>query len=329
MTQFYKETNRIDDNESITRLGFPSLSTTHGKIPVDDAVRIACEVIKEFLSTRKGDQSFELVLVEQDSDVVKAFELQWKKCEENEVDGESRFQIRNGNLNRSKSEIGIEYATILSKQLFDEIGPKLLEEIKRLYPKTGVVGESYPVPLPSDTYQRGIEGVEQIIYVVSPNMNPSRTDPLSLDEAKNFLFDSYRSMLNAFWSLKNGVQPISKAKGPEKQSIFETMMASARNLHTKSTGPASKSTAKRSSSSHSGHWSNVLLRYCDHPETLSAEELYYYDDEYVIIWDQYPKAKKHLLIMPRKRIDSIGELRREDLGLVRGLKEKGRWVIER
>ncbi|CAG8738832.1 1284_t:CDS:2, partial [Acaulospora morrowiae] len=168
-----------------------------------------------------------------------------------------------------------------------------------------------------------------VIYVVSPNMNPSRADPLLLEDAKNSLLDSYRSMLNAFWALKNGKPYIPKMKGSEKPSIFEMMMSSARDISTKSTDKRSKSIAIKPSSFRSEHWSNVLSRYCDYPETLSAEELYYHDDDFVIIWDKYPKAKKHLLVMPRKKIDGVGELKRQHLELVRNLKEKGQWVAER
>ncbi|CAG8744420.1 1107_t:CDS:2, partial [Acaulospora morrowiae] len=165
-------TDRINYNHSIVRLGFPSISTTHGKIPIDVAVRIACEVIKEFLNAHHDDQDFELILVEQDNNVAKAFELRWETCRDN---GESRFQIKNGNLNRMKSEVGMvcRYVvhettwrlkpdtTTLGKQLYEAIGPKLSDEIKRQYPNTGVVGESYPVPLPLDLYYRESEGVEQ------------------------------------------------------------------------------------------------------------------------------------------------------------------------
>ncbi|CAG8781077.1 6743_t:CDS:2, partial [Racocetra persica] len=205
---------KLSDNNMI-KLGFPSLSTTIGQIPIDEAARIACEVIKEFLNSHKNDLDFQLILIDQDDRVLNAFELEWEKFRDNE---ESRFQMKLGDFVEIMIETEIEYdlkflsyftwlkpgVTPLGKSLYDVIGSKLFEEIKRLYPDPGVVGEAYPVPIPSasEFYQ----GVKQIIYVISPNMNPSRSDPVSLDVAKNALKESYQSMLNAFWTLKNGQQ---------------------------------------------------------------------------------------------------------------------------
>ncbi|CAG8494751.1 3734_t:CDS:2 [Diversispora eburnea] len=83
-----------------------------------------------------------------------------------------------------------------------------------------------------------------------------------------------------------------------------------------------------SSSSSSPRWSEELIQYCEHPETFSANEVYHFDNEFVIITDKYPKAKKHFLVMPRKRIDGIENLKKRDLGMMKKLKEKGQWVIE-
>jgi len=100
---------------------------------------------------------------------------------------------------------------------------------------------------------------------------------------------------------------------------------------------ASKSSSKTSSESSkrtlsrvgSGGWNEVLLPYCQKPEIFPKSEVSYYDNDFVIIYDKYPKAKKHLLVMPRKYIDNIGELKKKDLEFVRTLKEKGQWVIEK
>jgi aprataxin len=86
---------------------------------------------------------------------------------------------------------------------------------------------------------------------------------------------------------------------------------------------------KTSSKVGGGVWNNVLLPYCQKPETFSKSEVYYYDNEFVIINDKYPKAKKHLLVMPRRYIDNIGELKKQEIELLKALKEKGQWVIEK
>ncbi|RHZ52779.1 hypothetical protein Glove_457g64 [Diversispora epigaea] len=103
---------------------------------------------------------------------------------------------------------------------------------------------------------------------------------------------------------------------------IKIMKNSTRSFSTKSFSSYS------SSSSPSLRWSEELIRYCEHPEVFSTKEVYHFDNEFVIIFDKYPKAKKHFLVMPRKRIDSIENLKKGDLGMMQKLKEKGQWVID-
>ncbi|RIA92543.1 HIT-like domain-containing protein [Glomus cerebriforme] len=327
----------VDEKKQIIRLGFPSISTKFAEFPIDIAADIGCEVIKEFLRLHRG-LDFELVMIEQDSKVLNAFELKWKEIKD-DLDA-FKFQTKNGNLLQLKSDFGIECRFIvaettwrmkpgtnqLNKQIFDAVGSRLHEELKRLYPNPGVVGEAYPVQIPKDSDLHIDEGIEQIIFVVSPNMNPSRPDPVSLGKAKELLKKTYHSMLNAFWELKIGQEyrPITTKK--EKGSAFDILMKSA----SKSSFKTSAESSKRILPKVGGKgWTNVLLPYCQSPETFPKSEVYYYDDELVIIYDKYPKAKKHLLVIPRKYIDNIEELKKQDLQLVRALKEKGQCVIEK
>ncbi|CAG8643999.1 15045_t:CDS:2 [Racocetra fulgida] len=156
-------------------------------------------------------------------------------------------------------------------------------------------------------------------------MNPSRPDPVSLDVAKNALKESYQSMLNAFWTLKNGQQYTPRGQqSQEKRSAFDVMMSTARNF-----ASTPKPTTRSSSSTHKVSWANVLLPFCERPEIFSDKEVYSYDDNIVIIWDKYPKAKIHLLVMPRQKIDSLKELKRQDLNLIETMKLKGQEVIDR
>ncbi|CAG8650619.1 1174_t:CDS:10 [Dentiscutata erythropus] len=303
------------------KLGFPSLSTSIGQIPIEEAANIACEVIKEFLNSHKNDLDFQLILIDQDDQNLNVFESEWEKFRDSE---ESRFQMKLGNFAEIiiENKIGLKPDTTpLSKSLYEAIGSKLFEEIKRLYPKPGAIGEAYPVPIPPDN-EFWKKGVKQIIYIISPNMNPSRPDPVSLEVAKNALKESYQSMLNAFWALKNGQQYIPKEQQSQEKSAFDVMMDFARNTFSTS------KPKKKSSSTHIGSWSTVLLPYCEHPETFSNREVYSYDDNVVIIWDKYPKAKIHLLVMPRQKIDTLQELEKQDLNLIEILKQKGQQVID-
>ncbi|GES75800.1 transcription factor bHLH140 [Rhizophagus clarus] len=313
---------KMDGQNRLVRLGFPSISTNFGDFPLDIAAEIGCEAIKEFLKLHR-EFDFNLILTEQDSKVLNVFELKWKEIKDDLED--FKFQTKNGNLLRLKNDLGIECRFIvvettwrmklgtnkLSKQIFDVLGSKLHEELKRLYPNPGVVGEAYP-----------------IIFLVSPNMNTSRPDPVSLEKAKELLRKTYNSMLNAFWELKNGQEyrPIAtKRDESQKVSAFDILMKSA----SKPSPKISPESSRRTSKVGSGEWNNVLLPYCQKPEAFPKSEVYYYDNEFVIIFDKYPKAKKHLLVIPRKQIDNIGELKKQDLELVRALKEKGQWVIKK
>lgn len=52
------------------------------------------------------------------------------------------------------------------------------------------------------------------------------------------------------------------------------------------------------------------------------------DDDTVTIYDRYPKARVHLLVLPRANISSISVLRREHLGLVRAMINSGKRAAE-
>ncbi|PKK77818.1 HIT-like protein [Rhizophagus irregularis] len=333
--------NKLKNEQNrVVGLGFPSISTNFGDFPIDIAAEIGCEAIKEFLKLHK-EFDFKLILTEQDSKVLNVFELKWKEIKDDLED--FKFQTKKGNLLQLKSDLRIECRFIvvettwrmkpginqLSKQIFDALGSKLHEELKRLYPKPGIVGEAYPVKVPKDSDLHKSEGIEQIIFVVSPNMNPSRPDPVSLEKAKELLKKTYDSILNAFWELTNGQEyrSITTIKdNVQEVSAFDILMKSASKPSSKISPKSSRRTPSKVGS---GGWNNVLLPYCQKPEMFPKSEVYYYDNEFVIIFDKYPKAKNHLLVIPRKQIDNIGELKKQNLELVRALKEKGQWVIEK
>ncbi|RIB22315.1 hypothetical protein C2G38_1008196 [Gigaspora rosea] len=151
-----KDAKKSSDN-NIIKLGFPSLSTTIGQIPIEEAVHIACEVIKEFLNSHKNDLDFQLILIDQDDQILKSFESEWEKFKDSE---ESRFQMKLGKFAEIIIESEIGYIVNESTwRLKPVIGSKLFEEIKRLYPKPGIMGEAYPVPIPSDNefWKKGVK----------------------------------------------------------------------------------------------------------------------------------------------------------------------------
>ncbi|ORY08300.1 HIT-like protein [Basidiobolus meristosporus CBS 931.73] len=79
----------------------------------------------------------------------------------------------------------------------------------------------------------------------------------------------------------------------------------------------------------SAGWKNVLKPYTEHPEKYSDSVVYSFDDEMVVIYDQYPKAKKHFLILPRNGIESIDALTKEDTAVLLKLRSRGNELIHK
>eukprot|EP00899_Mesostigma_viride_P010525 jgi/Mesvir1/19474/Mv10495-RA.1 len=80
------------------------------------------------------------------------------------------------------------------------------------------------------------------------------------------------------------------------------------------------------------HWSDNLLSYMQNPE-LFKDWIFWADDESMVIFDAYPKARAHLLVMPRPvpdrgLIQEIYSMSREHLGLLDRLEEVGRWLVK-
>ncbi|CAG8478822.1 11063_t:CDS:10 [Ambispora leptoticha] len=330
----HKKQRRKLNKENIARLVFPSLSTGLGKVPVGEAVPVACDVINAFLSKHKINDddndigSFELILYDPDLNVLKAYETQLSQHDKIK---ETRLRLVNELFTDNMSFIsGLESRYIVcettwrlkpdahhfSKKILEAIGPELDSEIKKTYSKPGI-----------------------LIYVVSPNMSST---PVSITESKKLLNDAYRTMFDAFLCIirgqkytPKGQKEESKIESKEKpKSAFDVLMQGSRNssssISKSSLTTATASTASFGKKANKGfQWQNALLEYLEKPEKYSNDEMYHYDDEFVIVWDKFPKAKKHFLVIPRRRINFIDELTSDDLQLVQKMKEKGEWVIER
>eukprot|EP01112_Ceratiomyxa_fruticulosa_P022478 TRINITY_DN822_c0_g2_i1.p1 TRINITY_DN822_c0_g2~~TRINITY_DN822_c0_g2_i1.p1 ORF type:complete len:398 (-),score=85.17 TRINITY_DN822_c0_g2_i1:78-1271(-) len=85
-----------------------------------------------------------------------------------------------------------------------------------------------------------------------------------------------------------------------------------------------ESSSKRVPGASSG-WSDVLSIYCVNPERYS-EEVFYFDDQIVVIYDKFPKARFHYLVMPRKLVDGFKNLTRVDVPLIESLWERGKLI---
>ena len=64
-------------------------------------------------------------------------------------------------------------------------------------------------------------------------------------------------------------------------------------------------------------WAMALLPYIEHPEKYDKSVVYEYNDEIVAIYDLYPKAKKHFLVLPRLKIESITKLNKDHVSVLK------------
>ncbi|KAF9571406.1 hypothetical protein EC968_000621 [Mortierella alpina] len=74
----------------------------------------------------------------------------------------------------------------------------------------------------------------------------------------------------------------------------------------------------------------VFIGYCARPETIPANLAYWHDEQHVILKDAYPKAKVHMLVLPRQRIDKVTDLTGVGgIRFVEQLVERAKWLLER
>ncbi|KAF9124638.1 hypothetical protein BGW39_008065 [Mortierella sp. 14UC] len=87
-----------------------------------------------------------------------------------------------------------------------------------------------------------------------------------------------------------------------------TTSASARNTPSPYATYKDLSASQAKSAPKKTLWSAVFVGYCNDPQTIPDNVRYWHDDDHVIIKDAYPKAKVHMLVMPRTPVDKVTEL---------------------
>ncbi|KAI8822377.1 HIT-like domain-containing protein [Fimicolochytrium jonesii] len=210
-------------------------------------------------------------------------------------------------------------STAISGRIHERAGPALHEQARTLYPNPAVLGEAYPVPVPASSPLFTEEGVHHVIYTVPPNMNPLRAHCISQTELGTAI-KALRATWAAVFRAAGGISGRSTSilPAPTARNAFATLMSAARN--------GNGSTAPPGPARPTGHWNDALRMYCLHPDQ-HADVVVEYDDEIVVVRDKFPKAKHHLLIIPRKPIDGISNLGPGDVGLLDGLKKKADEIV--
>jgi len=79
-----------------------------------------------------------------------------------------------------------------------------------------------------------------------------------------------------------------------------------------------------------GFWKNALSVYVERPrDTKWAPCIFYEDDQFVIIYDRYFKAKIHLLILPKTKVQSVYDLdptNGQHIALIEGMIARAKWI---
>ncbi|KAJ3278345.1 hypothetical protein HK104_002423 [Borealophlyctis nickersoniae] len=194
----------------VVRLAFPAISVAEGKVGADIAAECAYKAITAF-QRKYPTADVEFVLVESNPDVIEAFRKKFSS------DGNLSFV--NGNMTTLKSSAGkacrflaVETswrwkptATAHCKAVHERAGAQLLSDVKTVYTKPAQIGEAYPVRLDETSPLRQEEGVEQIIHVVGPNLNPGRPHgiegPNAPSKAEQLLQSTYDAVLESFATL--------------------------------------------------------------------------------------------------------------------------------
>ncbi|OAY74302.1 Transcription factor bHLH140 [Ananas comosus] len=357
-----QSTSHSTSLSDVPTLAFPSISTSDFQFDHGKASDIIVETIAEFLQKAKNVR---LVLVDL-SHKSNILALVWDKAAKKSIDS-SKFFTFVGDITQLYSKGGLRCNVIanaanwrlkpggggVNAAIFSAAG-EALEVATKERAESLSPGSSIAVPLPpsSPLYQR--EGVTHVIHVLGPNMNPQRPNCLKNDYVKGskILRDAYMSLFENFASIAhshakrenvkdlkakresfNDSETSKKYKGfftsdDEHNNEHEQLLAEIRS----DTSKFIKSSEKEKNSAESrkrtwSSWALALHEIAIHPEKHKGVVLEM-SNEFVILNDLYPKAKKHVLVLSRlDGLDSLEDAKKEHLPLLRSMHSAGvKWV---
>ncbi|KAH0470913.1 hypothetical protein IEQ34_000636 [Dendrobium chrysotoxum] len=339
-------------------LAFPSISTSDFQFNMDKASDVIVEAVADFFS--KFDK-VKLILVDL-SPKSKMLSLVKVKASKKNVDT-TRFSTYAGDITRLYTGGGLHCNVIANASNCDtrwttgdalEIATK--EQADTISPGSSII---VPVPRTSPLNQR--EGVTYVIHVLGPNMNPQRPNCLKDDYVKGckVLYEAYSSLFNNFASIALSQNYQKEYSGDSKyeptksvgkffESVVECQPSSSEQKskrevsYAKSNGDSGglprcfgmleKEEQKSERSDHSaksswGSWAHALHQIAMHPEKHNRDVIEISDD-FVVLNDLYPKAKKHILVTSRlPGLDCLADIGREHLQMLQKMHAAGlKWA---
>ncbi|GMY25543.1 transcription factor bHLH140 [Fagus crenata] len=250
--------------------------------------------------------------------------------------------------------------------IFNAAGPALevatKEQAISLHPGKAVV-----VPLPSTSPLFSRQKVTHVIHVLGPNMNQQRPNCLNNDYIKGcqILGDAYTSLFEGFASIIRTQGKLaqgsnenleSNPSGPQediegvstKHSLNNDQKSKRDSEHDNDRSKRCKGLQDEvgtdipdsrtrkvdkyndkidgSMTKAWGSWAQALYDIAMHPE--SHKDVLEISDDVVVLNDLYPKAKRHLLVVPRSEgLDCLADVRKEHLQLLRTMHDVGlKWA---
>ena len=219
---------------------------------------------------------------------------------------------------------------------------------------------------PSCALSQRCPGLQVLLTVRPPNQNDARPDSLKGDYLKGCreLRETYDAIFKTFEEKANIKRSVMEEHAPTAAAAASSQPHTARAASpsltpgasaaapaaasaTSSAAAAAASSASSSPSFHppgvfptysppakppqlSGHFLSLLYQYVRVPRSPSiTPAIFWEDDECAAIYDAYPKARVHLLLLPkRKQIKQIGDLNRSNLDVLDMLESRGKWIAQ-
>ncbi|CAA7406259.1 unnamed protein product [Spirodela intermedia] len=310
-----RDEEEVGTDDGSRTLAFPSISTADFQFDHEKASDIIVDSVADFLARYDGVR---LVLVDltPSSNILS---LVKSKASMRKIDSR-RFFTFVGDITRLLSRGSLHCSVIanaanwrlkpggggVNAAIFSAAGGAL-EAATKEQAGTLVPGSSVAVHLPSSSPLHQREGVTHVIHVLGPNMNPQRPNCLGGDyeEGCGVLRAAYSSLFCNFISVVQAHSERNKKQKGEQEQKYED-----------GSGERKKKKAW-------GSWAQSLHRFAMEPEKHGdvAMEI---SDDFVILPDLYPKAKKHVLVVSRlEGVDQLADVRKEHLPLLRKMHEAG------
>ncbi|CAM9459835.1 unnamed protein product [Pylaiella littoralis] len=224
-----------------------------------------------------------------------------------------------------------------------------------------VIAEPIPVKLSPESPLR-VQGVDTVIQVLSPNLDPRFPGCLAdePDRALDLLRQCYDNALAIFWELASSAadgevvgQSAAAAPADEVTPAAATTVSAPAATTTATTAAAT--VVRKKASGTRGElafpeykkgppvpardtgifWKEILHHYLRDRKIRREQlqnEVYYEDDQCLVIYDGYPKSRFHLLLVPKPKyldVNAPSDLRRDQhIWRLRQLHAKGAAIAE-